>query len=202
MEVQHVYLNATSIDEALAYIGIDANDFNLQNSDFTRPIHAPIHGIGHLYRTMIACALIGQLTERPREALLAFCGAYIHDLGRTNDGVDPSHGANSVRLHFARYRALWAKYNLTQLEQEWVKQAVVQHSSREYMQRGDAGYAVMAILKDADALDRCRIGDLNPDWLRFPESRRLVKAIAHLYCKNPRFNQDMPFAEYVRLVSR
>ena len=202
MEVQHVYLNATSIDEALAYIGIDANDFNLRNSYFTRPIHAPIHGIGHLYRTMIACALIGQLTERPREALLAFCGAYIHDLGRTNDGVDPSHGANSVRLHFARYQALWAKYNLTQLEQEWVKQAVVQHSSREYMQRGDAGYAVMAILKDADALDRCRIGDLNPDWLRFPESRRLVKAIAHLYCKNPRFNQDMPFAEYVRLVSR
>lgn len=202
MEVQHVYLNATSIDEALAYIGIDANDFNLRNSDFTRPVHAPIHGIGHLYRTMIACALIGQLTERPREALLAFCGAYIHDLGRTNDGVDPSHGANSVRLHFARYRALWTKYHLTQLEQEWVKQAVVQHSSREYMQRGDAGYAVMAILKDADALDRCRIGDLNPDWLRFPESRRLVKAIAHLYCKNPRFNQDMPFAEYVRLVSR
>lgn len=202
MEVQHYYLNATSIDEALAYIGIDANDFNLRNGDFTRPVHAPIHGIGHLYRTMIACALIGQLTERPREALLAFCGAYIHDLGRTNDGVDPSHGANSVRLHFARYRALWTKYNLTQLEQEWVKQAVVQHSSREYMQRGDAGYAVMAILKDADALDRCRIGDLNPDWLRFPESRRLVKAIAHLYCKNPRFNQDMPFAEYVRLVSR
>ena len=70
------------------------------------------------------------------------------------------------------------------------------------MHRGDAGYAVMAILKDADALDRCRIGDLNPDWLRFPESRRLVMAIAQLYCKNPRFNQDMPFAEYVRLVSR
>lgn len=202
MEVQHYYLNATSIDEALAYIGIDANDFNLRNSDFTRPIHAPIHGIGHLYRTMIACALIGQLTERPREALLAFCGAYIHDLGRTNDGVDPSHGANSVRHHYARYMPLWTKYHLTQLEQEWVKQAVVQHASREYMRRGDPGYAVMAILKDADALDRCRIGDLNPDWLRFPESRRLVKAIAHLYCKTPRFNQDMPFAEYVRLVSR
>lgn len=202
MEVQHYYLNASSIDEALAYIGIDANDFNLRNSDFTRPVHAPIHGIGHLYRTMIACALIGQLTERPREALLAFCGAYIHDLGRTNDGVDPSHGANSVRLHFARYMPLWTKYDLTQLEQEWVKQAVVQHASREYMHRGDPGYAVMAILKDADALDRCRIGDLNPDWLRFPESRRLVKAIAHLYCKNPRFNQDMPFAEYVQLVSR
>lgn len=202
MDVQHYYLTPTSIDEALAYIGIDANDFNLCNSDFTRPVHAPIHGIGHLYRTMIACALIGQLTERPREALLAFCGAYIHDLGRTNDGVDHSHGANSVRLHFARYMPLWAKYNLTQLEQEWVKQAVVQHSSREYMHRGDAGYAVMAILKDADALDRCRIGDLNPDWLRFPESRRLVMAIAHLYCKNPRFNQDMPFAEYVQLVGR
>ena len=159
MEVQHYYLNASSIDEALAYIGIDANDFNLRNSDFTRPVHAPIHGIGHLYRTMIACALIGQLTERPREALLAFCGAYIHDLGRTNDGVDHSHGANSVRHHYARYMPLWTKYHLTQLEQEWVKQAVVQHASREYMRRGDPGYAVMAILKDADALDRCRIGD-------------------------------------------
>ena len=39
----------------------------------------------------------------------------------------------------------------------------------------------MAILKDADALDRCRLFDLNPRWLRYPESRYLIKTIEEIY---------------------
>ncbi len=36
------------------------------------------------------------------------------------------------------------------------------------------------ILKDADALDRCRIGDLDPSRLRFTVATRLVTAAERL----------------------
>ena len=77
---------------------------------FTRPVHEPLHGIGHIYRTMIACALLAQRLRMPRSGLIAFCGAYIHDLGRTNDFIDNEHGMNAVNWHFDKYSELWEKY--------------------------------------------------------------------------------------------
>jgi hypothetical protein len=35
-------------------------------------------------------------------------------------------------------------------------------------------HALVALVKDADALDRVRLGDLDVDMLRFPESRAMV----------------------------
>ena len=70
----------SAVSQSLAYIGADPTDFALANSMFSRPKHSPMHGIGHIYRTMIGCALLGELLQKPREGLLAFCGAYIHDL--------------------------------------------------------------------------------------------------------------------------
>ena len=40
---------------------------------------------------------------------------------------------------------------------------------------------VMAILKDADALDRCRLRDLDTHLLRYLESRHLIKTIEKIY---------------------
>lgn len=187
-----------SVNDALCYIGVNPADFPLTNSMFTRPMHAPIHGIGHIYRTMIGCALLGELLQKPREGLLAFCGAYIHDLARETDGEEPEHGANAVLKYFDKFNNLWDKYQLTHAEREQVKQAVTQHSGCEWMQPKDPGYHVMAILKDADALDRCRIGDLVPEWLRYAESKRLIKIIELIYVKTSSVNEDMEFASFVR----
>lgn len=186
-----------TIGEAIAYIGIDPADFALTNSVFTRPEHAPIHGIGHIYRTMIGCALLGQMLQKPRAGLLAFCGAYIHDLAREGDGEEPEHGARAVVRHFDKFSHLWDKYQLTEEERIWVKQAVTQHSIRERMTAEDKGYDVMAILKDADALDRCRIGDLNPRWLRYRESKKLIATIEQIYHKTHRVNEGMEFGKFV-----
>jgi hypothetical protein len=62
----------------------------------------------------------------------------------------------------------------------------------------DAGYDVMAILKDADALDRCRIDDLDVTWLRYKESRLLVKTIEHICFKSYDVNDDISFIEFLR----
>lgn len=189
------------IQEALRYIGADSLDFVLYNPMFSRRVHAPIHGIGHIYRTMIAYALLGKALEKPREGLLAFCGAYIHDLARRTDGVEPEHGPNAAKYFSGRFQRLWDKYGLTPEECEQVRQAVSQHSTRELLRPSDAGYAVMAILKDADALDRCRLhhGGLNPDWLRYQESRRLIGFMEQICAKTRTVNRGLPFADFVSM---
>lgn len=189
------------IQEALRYIGADSSDFVLYNPMFARRVHAPIHGIGHIYRTMIACALLGKALEKPREGLLAFCGAFIHDLARHTDGVEPEHGPNAATYFFGRFQRLWDKYGLTPEECEQVRQAVSQHSTRESLHPSDEGYAVMAILKDADALDRCRLhrNGLNPDWLRYWESRRLIGFMEQICAKTRSVNRGLPFADFVAM---
>ena len=196
-------MNSQSCDDvraSLDYIGVDLSDFALCNSMFARPCHHPIHGIGHIYRTMIACALLGKLLQRPREALLAFCGAYIHDLARVTDDIESEHGENAVLKYFDRFAHIWDRYQLTTEEREQIKQAVIQHSVREWLCYGDKGYDVMAILKDADALDRCRIGDLNPKWLRYTESHSLIKVIERFCDKTIYVNEDITLDGFIKLL--
>lgn len=188
------------IRAALDYIGVDISDFALKNSMFTRPVHYSIHGIGHIYRTMIGCAMIAHLLQKPREGLLAFCGAYIHDLARETDWEEPEHGAMAVVKHFEKFNHLWDKYGLTEEERIFVQKAVAQHSIKEQMTPQDKGYDVMAILKDADALDRCRIGDLNPKWLRYEESRALIERIDDIYEESRWINNDIAFEDFLSKI--
>lgn len=183
--------------EALTYIGADPSDFHLTDSMFFRSSLHSIHGIDHIYRTMIACALIGQLTQKPRAALLAFCGAYIHDLARATDWIEDEHGANAALNYFDKFDALWEKYELTPEERRHVKEAVRQHSIKEITQKGEEGYDVMAILKDADALDRCRIGDLDPAYLRYPQSKNLVRYIEDIYSRTSGHYEDISFTDFI-----
>ena len=55
----------------------------------------------------------------------------------------------------------------------------------------------MAILKDADALDRCRIGDLDIKYLRYKESRHLVRTIEFIYRNTCREYSDIPFKNFI-----
>ena len=187
----------SDIHDALEYIGVDPADFALKNEMFERPNHRAIHGIGHIYRTMVGCAFLGLLLERPREGFLAFCGAYIHDLARRTDYVEPEHGANAANNYFERFNSLWDRYNITEEERNFIRLAVTQHSGNEWMRRKDEGYNVMAILKDADALDRCRLGDLNEHWLRYRESRMLVEIIKRIYNNSFMVNEDIGFDKFI-----
>ena len=185
------------INKALSYIGADPEDFHLKNSMFYRSPSRSIHGIDHVYRTMIACALIGEMTQKPREGLLAFCGAYIHDLARATDWEEEEHGANAALNYFDKFNGLWDKYGLTPEERTYVKEAVRQHSIKETTLAGEPGYDVMATLKDADALDRCRIGDLDIQYLRYKESRYLARGIEFIYSRTRKDYSDIPFKDFI-----
>ena len=191
------------ISQSLAYIGVDPSDFVLSNSMFSRPEHSPMHGIGHIFRTMIGCALLGEMLQKPREGLLAFCGAYIHDLGRVHDGRDPRHGANAANRHFAKFNHIWDKYQLTEKERIFVRWAVEQHCCHQWLHRGEEGYDVMAILKDADALDRCRFSksNLRPDWLLYRESKQLIPTLENICQKTKTVNDDMSLSDFINMLN-
>ena len=47
--------------------------------------------------------------------------------------------------------------------------------------RGEPHYRLMALLKDADGLDRVRLGDLRPEWLRHDAARTMAD-FAQRFC--------------------
>ena len=193
---------SSDIYQSLAYIGADPTDFALASLMFSRPKHSPMHGIGHIYRTMIGCALLGELLQKQREGLLAFCGAYIHDLARVHDGRDPRHGINAANRHFAKFNHIWDKYQLTEKERIFVRWAVEQHCCHQWIQRGEEGYDVMAILKDADALDRCRFrtNNLRPEWLLYKESKHLIPILESICRRTNTVNEDMSLSNFFKLL--
>jgi hypothetical protein len=58
--------------------------------------------------------------------------------------------------------------------------------------QSDPAYKTVALLKDADALDRIRISKncLDPDYLRFPESHTLISFAEELYYETDHLRID------------
>jgi hypothetical protein len=140
-----------------------------------------IHGVAHTARvhthaTEIAEAL--DLHEWEREAL--HYAALWHDIGRTGDGVDPTHGALSaakvceldldegVRPRIVRLAIFAVTYHSTHDDYA--------HAAVEGAEDAEACLRVFNVLKDADGLDRVRLGDgdLDPSFLRFPVSKTRI----------------------------
>ncbi len=163
-----------------------------KNIDQRKIYNSKIHGINHSRKVAILSSAILQdfginFDERMVDILMTAC--YYHDIGRIMD-FGP-HAKNSVRklkkmdLRFENgeeytdedrnmlytiveahegkdsdLSKIMKKYNISEEKQEVVK-------------------FYSYVLKDADALDRARIStkfymDLNPQYLRFNESKRLI----------------------------
>lgn len=138
-----------------------------------------MHGLGHIERTILQgsfCAMDQTLSEEDTRLLLAACS--YHDVGRVNDWVDDLHGHRSAqvldRLTPFRGEALLL-----------IQGAVDAHSRRDSVLEATLDHYGAAdrprairlakLLKDADGLDRARLGDLDPRYLRFDTSRLRVK---------------------------
>jgi len=136
-----------------------------------------IHGVAHTTRVWMHAMALADLLgfeQWQREALER--AAMWHDIGRTHDGADYYHGAKSAGR--AVGLGLHLDPALDELVLETTLFAVTHHSgSEEHAQLAAAwlpepigGWDVFRVLKDADALDRVRLGDLNPSFLRFDAS--------------------------------
>lgn len=137
-----------------------------------------IHGLTHTKRVLMLVLCLGARLETSREdlLLLSLCALY-HDVGRVDDSIDPEHGRRS----YAKAEPILAK---TGYDMEMMRYIIENHCLSD--KKGHAAvvdydlpdqlraWRLLDIFKDADGLDRVRIGDLNPRMLRYNEARKLL----------------------------
>ncbi|MCD8367611.1 MAG: HD domain-containing protein [Clostridiales bacterium] len=161
-----------------------------------------LHGVGHIVRTICHGAM-GAMEEGCTEAdtsLLLDACAY-HDVGRINDREDTEHGRRSAR----RLGELTGRTGEDLAE---ICAAVDVHArddallpqmlERYQVQDRARGTLLAKLLKDADGLDRVRIWDLNPRYLRFPHSKTRVDFAKALYCQWQASTDGVLVPEFVR----
>ncbi len=121
---------------------------------------------------LIADSLVKEGINLDREALRWAAG--LHDLGRIDDGIDPDHGKRG-----GEWIANSLKGTIPSDIFETVIYLVTWHniSDDQIPKMTDE----MAVLKDADALDRIRINDLDPTRLRFEISKSLIAVSQRLH---------------------
>jgi HD superfamily phosphodiesterase len=145
---------------------------------FERP--DSIHGMSHTRRVLTHAHTVAVARDVDPDWFESLVLAVAwHDIGRTHDGREPEHGANSVAK--VRRLGLHAGVDAQILSRTFF--AMEWHSVSDYHAidrattldpRPGTMLRVLWLLKDADGLDRVRIEDLDPDQLRYEESLALI----------------------------
>ena len=168
------------------------------NDDWFRR-RSRLHGAGHTRRVHVhAQRLLEQLGWEPGDAELVLHAALWHDIGRQGDGVEPEHGRRSAE----RVDELGLTAKLPPADAAVVRFAILRHSlpdggaallaaelaaSEDDSRRladPERALRVLGLLKDADALDRVRLGfgeHADPRQLRHQETVRLIPFASALY---------------------
>jgi hypothetical protein len=132
-----------------------------------------LHGIGHTARVMVWAAVLTRDTPWFEPVVWA---ASCHDLRREDDGADPEHG---FRAGAWVRKVLPGKLRQPLQDLELIAQACDWHVCPDPHSGWD--HEVLWYLKDADGLDRVRLYDLDPAYLRHTETRQWVKAAKQLF---------------------
>ena len=156
----------------------------LNAADYTKipfETDGDIHGKAHCARVLLDVMLIARLRglSREDEQLLAEAALY-HDVGRTADGGDRLHGAiASKKYKKARKGAdpvtlFLMKYHCRPDEEGY--EAIARIPGLRGQE--DRARRLLDVFKDADALDRVRLGAYETDWEQFrtEEGRQLPLA--------------------------
>ncbi|MBE6420441.1 MAG: hypothetical protein E7031_09975 [Akkermansiaceae bacterium] len=144
---------------------------------------SPIHSTAHTERVLLHALLIGgsEAGEDERTLTILAHAAVFHDTRREAEGKDTGHGARAA--------SFYEEFCKTHPEVAYMPEAA--YLMRYHDRRDDLGEAAIAaafpdsakqviqlfrIFKDADALDRWRLGrrGLNPDYLRTDKATHLV----------------------------
>ncbi|HRW70101.1 HD domain-containing protein [Lentimicrobium sp.] len=160
---------------------ISFNQFNLREEQFDHVSN--LHGTMHTYRVMSHVLLLGMRTGALSEASNAFFAAYVHDMARKHDGYCTQHGPDAANYKLPEYISLFTENGVSAADIPVIGKAVAYHSLGKELSRNDPDWLTVALLKDADALDRIRLGEngLNPAYLRIPESHLMIEHARSLY---------------------
>lgn len=148
-----------------------------------------VHGIDHETRVLVLAEVIGRLVSKrgqeiDQEAIR--WAAVTHDTQRVNDFSDLGHGGRS---------ASWVRRNLRRIQSNGYtgidvdKVAYINRWHVPHDQRAPEMTPELKVFKDADGLDRVRVGLLDPSYLRTEEARGMVNVAWGFY----RISRDLQF---------
>ncbi|MDD4802760.1 MAG: HD domain-containing protein [Syntrophomonas sp.] len=147
-----------------------------------------IHAVSHTKRVLLLSLIISYLEKyHEKDRSLLCLAAIYHDIGRNNDGYDPDHGMASYDKIISNKLIAADKYpELGILRFIVENHAIPDQSAYKYLNRYslsdvDRTLRLYDAFKDADGLDRVRIRDLNPEYLRTGSAKRLLLAAHQLY---------------------
>lgn len=190
-------IDTLSVDD-IKYINGVLDDFkerSYSSSDI-------IHGVYHVEKVFFFTYLLSKNIEEPYRRILLDAALY-HDIGRENNAEDSFHGEASARKvnnyimdnpiyeneeNLALLRALIYGHcrddnndinSLENILYDCDLYTDELESNTEYIKYRNLYLELMRLLKDADALDRKRFGDvglaaLNPKYLRHQSSPELI----------------------------
>jgi hypothetical protein len=169
-----------SLESVRALIPLPDEDMVPPPELFMHPSH--LHGQAHVARVMVHALRLVDAVGAEAEAPRLWAAVYLHDIARRHDGGCRRHGADAcARLaSLPDVQQLFAAAGVHQSDHAAIEAAVTRHCDGE-PSPGEPHYRLMALLKDADGLDRVRLSDLRPAWLRHDEARTMVDFAQRLY---------------------
>jgi len=135
-----------------------------------------LHGQAHVARVMVHAIRLIEATGQHAYGPQLWASVFLHDLARTHDGVCYRHGADAAqRLRDEPgLQQRLTEAGLVEADYPAIEAAVTAHSAPKEVSREHPHWPLIALLKDADGLDRVRLGDLDPRYLRHPEAKGMV----------------------------
>ncbi|PGT89914.1 hypothetical protein [Bacillus thuringiensis] len=161
-----------------------------------------IHGGNHCSRVLLHCLSMAREMKLSNDDRAILClSACLHDIGRENDDEDEMHGIRSAECigeHDISVFGINAvnserEYDLAYLDEDEEdilyfiieNHCISDRQAKENLEQQDwdedkqaHAWRLFEIFKDADGLDRVRLGDLDSNYLRTPAGKRRV-FIAH-----------------------
>lgn len=137
---------------------------------FNTGVHDYHHSLRVLYWTLVLSDKL-DLPDKDKKILIQ--AALLHDIGRVHDYVDINHGRRAVeKIEFEELNPL----ELSNKDLDIVNKIIYNHCIDDNKIKEDNDYVLklIRVFKDCDALDRVRIADLDPNYLRFEESKNLI----------------------------
>ncbi len=142
-----------------------------------------LHGQSHVARVMVHAFRLTTATGRTVDTARLWAAVYLHDLARTHDGVCRRHGGDAMKKFetLPHIRDLFARGGVEDDDYPAIHTAVVRHSIPNELPRDHPHWCLTSLLKDADGLDRVRLGDLDPGYFRNSQAHAMVEFAQSLF---------------------
>lgn len=156
-----------------------------------------LHGQAHVARVMVHAFRLLEATGAHHLAPALWAAVYLHDIARRHDGRCRRHGADAwARLaDLPEVQSLFSRGGVKESDYPAIETAVTEHCRSE-VPPDHPHRELAALLKDADGLDRVRLYDLDPGFLRHAQAVAMVPFAERLFSEtDPRLERGPDYFE-------